>query len=130
MLLVGATGRRARDNSNSRRCGQGVQVGLRYTGQILIEVDETTLRVYDQCERLIKTVPRTSRKAVRGHKDYGHTTNHKTARHCHPVFQTSDQTSTEPDMHPKVGTRHICPTTPSTRQHESRMCQEQYIRLG
>jgi len=70
--LVGATGWRARNNSNSRRCGQGAQVGLRYTGQILIEVDETTLRVYDQCERLIKTVPRTSRKEVRRHKDYGH----------------------------------------------------------
>jgi hypothetical protein len=55
VLLVGATGWRARDNSNSRRCGQGVQVGLRYTGQILIEVDETALRLYDQCERLIKT---------------------------------------------------------------------------
>jgi hypothetical protein len=65
--------------SNFRRCGQGIQVGLRYAGQILsIEVDETTLRVHDQCERLIKTVPRTSRKEVRRHKAYGHT-NQKTS---------------------------------------------------
>jgi hypothetical protein len=45
---------------------------------ILIEVDETTLRVYDQHERLIKAVPRTSHKEVRRRKDYGHTTNQKT----------------------------------------------------
>jgi hypothetical protein len=59
--------------------GQRVQVGLRYAGQIVtIEVDETTLRVYDPREHLIKTVPRTSRKEVRRHKAYGHTTNQKT----------------------------------------------------
>lgn len=60
--------------------GQRVQVGLRYAGQIVtIEVDESTLRVYDQRDHLIKNVPRTSRKEVRRHKAYGHTTNHTTA---------------------------------------------------
>jgi hypothetical protein len=59
--------------------GQRVQVGLRYAGQIVtIEVDETTLRVYDHREHLIKHVPRISRKEVRRHKAYGHTTNQKT----------------------------------------------------
>ena len=59
--------------------GQRVQVGLRYAGQIVtIEVDETTLRLYDHRDHLIKTVPRTSRKEVRRHKAYGHTTNHQT----------------------------------------------------
>jgi hypothetical protein len=59
--------------------GQRVQVGLRYAGQIVtIEVDETTLRVYDQHEHLIKNLPRTSRKEVTRHKAYGHTTNQKT----------------------------------------------------
>ena len=59
--------------------GQRVQVGLRYAGQIVtIEVDETTLRVYDHHDQLIKNVPRTSRKEVRRHKAYGHTTNHQT----------------------------------------------------
>ncbi|MCA1836690.1 MAG: IS481 family transposase [Actinobacteria bacterium] len=60
--------------------GQRVQVGLCYAGQIVtIEVDETTLRVYDQRHHLIKNVPRTSRKEVRRHKAYGHTTSHTTA---------------------------------------------------
>ncbi|MCA1835807.1 MAG: IS481 family transposase, partial [Actinobacteria bacterium] len=59
--------------------GQRIQVGLRYAGQIVtIEVDETTLRVYNQRDHLIKTVPRTSRKEVHRHKAYGHTTNQKT----------------------------------------------------
>jgi transposase InsO family protein len=59
--------------------GQRVQVGLRYAGQIVtIEIDETTLRVYDQRDHLIKHVPRTSRKEVTRHKAYGHTTHHKT----------------------------------------------------
>jgi hypothetical protein len=59
--------------------GQRVQVGLLYAGQIVtIEVDETTLRVYDHRNHLIKHVPRTSRKEVRRHKAYGHTTNQKT----------------------------------------------------
>ncbi|MDT7596975.1 MAG: hypothetical protein QOJ06_2521, partial [Pseudonocardiales bacterium] len=48
-----------------------------------IEIDETTLRVYDQHDHLIKQVPRTSRKEVTRHKAYGHTTNQKPARHCH-----------------------------------------------
>jgi hypothetical protein len=38
--------------------GQRVQVGLRYAGQIVtIEVDQTTLRIYDQRNHLIKTCP-------------------------------------------------------------------------
>ncbi|HEX2290652.1 MAG TPA: hypothetical protein VHH53_10790 [Pseudonocardiaceae bacterium] len=58
--------------------GQRVQVGLRYAGQIVtIEIDETTLRVYDQRNHLIKHVPRTSRKEVHRHKAYGHTTKQK-----------------------------------------------------
>jgi hypothetical protein len=49
--------------------GQRVQVGLRYAGQIVtLEVDETTLRLYDHREHLIKTVPRTSVEEVRRHK--------------------------------------------------------------
>ncbi|HZS21526.1 MAG TPA: hypothetical protein VFA63_11130 [Pseudonocardiaceae bacterium] len=60
--------------------GQRVQVGLRYAGQIVtIEVDDTTLRIYDQHDHLIKNVPRTSRKEVCRRKAYGHTTNHTTA---------------------------------------------------
>jgi hypothetical protein len=60
--------------------GQRVQVGLRYAGQIVtIEVNDTTLRVYDHRDQLIKNAPRTSRKEVRRHKAYGHTTNHTTA---------------------------------------------------
>jgi len=59
--------------------GQRIQVGLRYPGQIVtIEIDETTLRLYDHHDHLIKTLPRTSRKEVRRHKAYGHTTNQKT----------------------------------------------------
>jgi hypothetical protein len=59
--------------------GQRIQVGLRHAGQIItIELDETTLRLYDQHDQLIKTVPRTSRKEVTRHKAYGHTTNQKT----------------------------------------------------
>jgi hypothetical protein len=58
--------------------GQRVQVGLRYAGQIVtIEVDETTLRVYDHREHLIKHVPHTSCKEVTRHKAYGHITNQK-----------------------------------------------------
>jgi hypothetical protein len=61
---------------------QRVQVGLRYAGQIVtIEVDQTTLRVYDQRNQLIKNVPRTSRKEVHHHKAYGHTTNTQPPRH-------------------------------------------------
>ncbi|MBV9060763.1 MAG: hypothetical protein JOZ09_16645 [Pseudonocardiales bacterium] len=49
--------------------GQRVQVGLRYAGQIVtIEVDDTTLRVYDHRDHLIKNVLRTSREEVRRHK--------------------------------------------------------------
>jgi hypothetical protein len=59
--------------------GQRIQVGLRYAGQsVTIEVDATTLRVYDQRNQLIKTVSRTSRKEVHRHKAYGQTTNHQT----------------------------------------------------
>jgi hypothetical protein len=40
-----------------------------------IEVDQTTLRVYD---RLIKTVPAPAARMSPDHKAYGHTTNRKT----------------------------------------------------
>jgi hypothetical protein len=50
-----------------------------YAVQIVtIKVDDTTLRVYDQRDHLIKHVPRTRRKKVARHKAYGHTTNQKT----------------------------------------------------
>jgi hypothetical protein len=43
--------------------GRRIQFGLRYAGQIVtIEVDETSLRVYDHREHLIKHFPHTSRK--------------------------------------------------------------------
>jgi hypothetical protein len=45
--------------------GQRVQVGLRYASQIVtIEVDETTLRVYDHRDHLSKNDSRTSRTEV------------------------------------------------------------------
>jgi hypothetical protein len=66
--------------------GQRVQVGLRYASQIVtIEVDDMTLRVYDHRDQLIKTIPRTSRKEVRRHKAYGHTTNRKTSQALSPI---------------------------------------------
>jgi hypothetical protein len=69
----------ARYSTGTQIISQRVQAGLRYASQIVnIEVDETTLRIYDHHDHLIKTVPRTSRKEVTRHKAYGHTTNHKT----------------------------------------------------
>ena len=60
--------------------GSRIQVGLRYAGQIVtIEVDDTTRRVYDHHDQLIKNVPGTSRKEVARHKAYGHTTNRQTS---------------------------------------------------
>jgi hypothetical protein len=56
---------------------QRVQVELRYAGQIvIIEVDETALRVYDHRDHLIKTVPH---QPHGGHTIQGlrHTTNQK-----------------------------------------------------
>jgi hypothetical protein len=72
---------RQRSAEESQGPGQRVQVGLRYTGQIVtIEVDEATLRVCDHREHLIKIVPRTRREVTR-HKAYGHTPTAKPARH-------------------------------------------------
>ena len=52
-----------------------------------LAVDDNTLCAYDQRERLIKTFPRTNRKEITRHKAYGHTTNRKPARHCHPSLK-------------------------------------------
>lgn len=50
---------------------------MRYAGQIVtVEVDETTLRVYDQ-RPPDRDRSRTGRKEVARHKPYGHTTNRK-----------------------------------------------------
>jgi hypothetical protein len=54
---------------------------------------------------LIKHVPRTSRKEVTRHKAYGHTTNQKPARHCHPS--------------PKAKTAPIIWNQTDTRQHQT-----------
>jgi hypothetical protein len=74
-------------------------IDLRYAGQIVtIEVDETTLRIYDQRDHLIKTIPRTSRKAVTRYKVYG--------RH-QPQNQLGTVThQLNPIRHPSSGTRH------------------------
>jgi hypothetical protein len=70
---VGATVHSAVDRS-----GAAVSA-WRGEGQIVtIEVDDTTLRIYDHRDHLIKTIPRTSRKEIRRHKAYGATTNQKT----------------------------------------------------
>lgn len=62
----------------SSTAGSGLPA-TRYAGQIVtIQVDETTLRVYDQRDHLINTVPRTSRKVTR-HKAYDQATNRKIA---------------------------------------------------
>ena len=61
--------------SSANACKSGCVMPVRSSP---IEVDETTLHVYDQRDHLIKNVPRTSRKEVRRHKAYGHTTNHQT----------------------------------------------------
>jgi hypothetical protein len=69
--------------------GQRVQVGLRYAGQIvIIEIDDTTLRVYDQRNQLIKNVRRTAAK-----KSVGTATHHL-----------------ESKRHPSSGTRHPEPS--------------------
>lgn len=53
--------------------GQTVQVGYRYAGRVVtIEVDETVLRVFDESDEAITTVPRTTTAPVVRHKAYGH----------------------------------------------------------
>jgi transposase InsO family protein len=50
---------------------QRVQVGLAHRNSIVtVEIDETVLRLYDQHDTLIKTVPRTSPKEVSRYKAY------------------------------------------------------------
>jgi hypothetical protein len=72
------TGAGSSCRGGTQNIGQRVKSG--YAGQIVtIEVNDTTLRVYDQREYLIKAVPRTSRKELTRHKAYGHSTNRKTS---------------------------------------------------
>ncbi len=55
--------------------GQRVQVGMPHAGQIVtVEVEDTTLRVLDEEETILKTVPRRTTTAVTRHKAYGHRT--------------------------------------------------------
>jgi hypothetical protein len=65
--------------------GQRMQVGLHYAGQIVtIEVDDTTLRLYDQHDHVIKSVLRANHKG--GHPTTPTVTSPtaKSARQCHP----------------------------------------------
>src|ERR671915_2302548 len=63
--------------------GQRVQVGLRYAGQIVtFEVDETTLRVYDQRNHLIKTVPPPAARRSTDTRPMVTPPTRKPARHC------------------------------------------------
>lgn len=53
--------------------GQSVQVGFRYAGRVVtIEVDETMLRVFDDADEMITTVPRVNTNPAVRHKAYGH----------------------------------------------------------
>ena len=55
--------------------GQRVQVGMPHAGQVVtVEVADTTLRVLDEEETILKTVPRRTTTAVTRHKAYGHRT--------------------------------------------------------
>lgn len=112
--------------------GQRVQVGLRYAGQIVtIEVDDTTLRVYDQRNQLIKTVPRTSRKEVTRHKAYGPPPTAKPARHRHP----SPETKTAPiiwDQTREPGGRsgnHVIACLSHAERRTQERDQEDYSKL-
>lgn len=59
--------------------GQRIQVGLRHAGRIVtIDVADTTLRVLDERDELITTIPRTSHREVTRHKAYSHTANRNT----------------------------------------------------
>ncbi len=50
-----------------------MQVGYRYAGRVVtVEVDETVLRVFDEHDEAITTVPRTTTAPVVRHKAYGH----------------------------------------------------------
>jgi hypothetical protein len=51
---------------------QRVQVGFAHRRTIVtVEIDETVLRLFDEHDKLIKAVPRTSREEVTRHKAYG-----------------------------------------------------------
>jgi hypothetical protein len=53
--------------------GQRVQVGLPHARTtVTVEVEDTTLRVLDESETILKVVPRTTSKEVTRHKAYGH----------------------------------------------------------
>ena len=54
---------------------QRVQVGLAHAGTtVTVEVDDTTLRVMDDGETILKSVPRLNNQGVTRHKAYGHRT--------------------------------------------------------
>jgi transposase InsO family protein len=64
--------RRASARGSTQVIGQTVQVGLRHAGRIVtIEIHERSLRVLDDHEEVITTVPRTSQKPPSRHKAYG-----------------------------------------------------------
>jgi transposase InsO family protein len=53
--------------------GQRVQVGLPHARKtVTVEVDDTTLRVLDEREKILKVVSRTTTEEVTRHKAYGH----------------------------------------------------------
>lgn len=64
--------RRVSTRGSCNVIGQRVQVGLRHAGRIItLEVGDTMLRVFDEHDDLITTVPRISQKAVKRHKAFG-----------------------------------------------------------
>lgn len=66
--------RRVSTRGATQVIGQHIQVGLRHARRIVtIEIHETVLRVFDDHDEPITTVPRTSTKEVKRHKAYGHT---------------------------------------------------------
>jgi hypothetical protein len=74
------TQRRTSARGTTMVIGQKIQVGLRHASRIVtIEINDTTLRVLDDHDELITTVPRTSRKELHRFKAYGKNTNHNIA---------------------------------------------------
>ncbi|WP_235022471.1 hypothetical protein [Amycolatopsis alkalitolerans] len=67
--------RRVSSRGTTQVIGQRVQVGLRHAGRVVtIEIHETVLRVFDDHDEPITTVPRTSSKEVKRHKAFGRRT--------------------------------------------------------
>jgi hypothetical protein len=104
-----------------------VQVELRHAGQtVTIEVDDTTLWVYNQRNDLIKNVTRTSRKEVcrykalwshhQPHNRLGTITHHQKANGIHHLGPTRGSGSGRSGTSP--GTRHR-----DARSHQARNAQ-------